>query len=128
VRKAAVVALLTVALLIVPLALTTVRMSRQGRLEAELEDVIQDITDRSYRIRDFDVSREGRGFLVQGTIYAFEGFETERIFAFQEELQSTVGGPVQVQLTVVPATLTVVGEELLKAPPPGSPVLRSDPE
>ncbi len=48
---------------------------------------------------------------MTGTIYSFEGFETERIFRFQEQLQKTVGVPVQVQLTVVPAALAVAGGE-----------------
>lgn len=111
VRKAAVITLLTVAILIIPLGLSTMQMSRQGRLEAIIKHEIRDTSDRSFRVWDFRVSREGRGFLVEGTIYAFEGFETERIFKFQEELQESVGVPLQVQLTVVPATLTVVGEQ-----------------
>ena len=71
---------------------------------------------------------QGQGFIVQGTIYAFQGFETERIYEFQEELQQAIGVPIQVQLTVVPATLTVAGEEIVEPLDEDSTVLRSEEE
>jgi len=128
VRKAAVITLLTVAMLIIPLGLTTIQVSRQGRLEAEIKSALRTGSDTSFRIWDFEVSRQGRGFLVEGTIYAFSGFETERIFEFQEELERSVGVPRLVQLTVVPATLTVAGEPLVAPSVPEPPVLPSDQE
>jgi len=128
VRKAAVITLLTVAMLIIPLGLTTIQVSRQGRLEAEIKSALRTGSDTSFRIWDFEVSRQGRGFLVEGTIYAFSGFETERIFEFQEELERSVGVPILVQLTVVPATLTVAGEPLVAPSVPEPPVLPSDQE
>ncbi len=112
VRRAAIVTVLTVAILIIPLGVATIEVSRLGKLEAEIKEVIREGTDRPYRVWDFRVSRQGEGFLVQGTVYAFEGFETEQIFALQEDLESKVRVPVQVQLTVVPANLTVAGGDL----------------
>ncbi len=108
VRKAAVVAIVTVALLIIPLGLSTVRMSRKASIEAEIHEIIRDQTDPSFRVPDFSVTRRAGGFLVEGTVYAFAGFETERIYRFQRFLEKTVGVPVEVQLTIVPATLTRV--------------------
>lgn len=128
VRRAAVITLLTVAILIIPLGLSTVQMTRQGRLEAKITEAVRDTTDRSFRVWDFKVNREGRGFLVEGTIYAFQGFETERVFEFQEDLQRAVGVPIQVQLTIVPATLTVAGEPLQKQSPSEPSVLPSGQE
>jgi len=128
VRRAAVITLLTVAMLIIPLGLTTIQVSRQGRLEAQIKAVVRDSSDPSFRVWDFEVRRQGRGFLVEGTVYAFTGFETERIFEFQEELARSVGVPVQVQLTLVPATLTVAGETLVTPATPGPPVLPSEQE
>jgi hypothetical protein len=46
----------------------------------------------------------------------------------QEDLQLRVGVPVQVQLTVVPATLTVAGEPLAPDPPEEGAVLPSPEE
>lgn len=128
VRKAAVVSLLAVALLVIPLGLSTMEMSQRGRLEAIVKDSIRNIDDDSYRVWNFSVRRQGSGFVVQGTIYAFKGFETERIFEFQEELQEAIRVPVQVQLTVVPATLTVAGEPLPSPSSEEPSVLRSDEE
>ena len=128
VRKAAVITLVTVGLLVIPLGLSTMEVSRRGRLEAVIESAIRDSTDSSFRVWDFKVTRARQGFLVEGTIYAFQGFETERIFEFQEDLQKMVGVPVEVQLTVVPATLTVVGEPLGAPSPDEESVLRSDQE
>ena len=108
VRKAAVVAIVTVALLIIPLGLSTVRMSRKARIEAEIHEIIRDETDPSFRVSDFTITRRAGGFLVEGTVYAFAGFETERIFQFQRYLEASVGAPIEVQLTIVPATLTRV--------------------
>ena len=109
VRRAAVIAIVTVALLVIPLGLSTVQMSRKGRIEAEINEIVSGRSEKSFRIWDFAVNRRGRGFLVEGTVYAFEGFETERVFEFQKELEETVGVPVEVQLTIVPATLTRAG-------------------
>jgi uncharacterized hydrophobic protein (TIGR00271 family) len=128
VRKAAIVSLLAVAILVIPLGLTTIEVSRQGRLEAEIKRELRDTSDPSFRVWDFQVSRSGRGFLVEGTVYAFQGFETERIFEFQDHLEDAVGLPVQVQLTVVPASLTVAGGESDAPPEAVAPVLPSDGE
>ena len=58
----------------------------------------------------------------------FQGFETERIFEFQDHLEDAVGVPVQVQLTVVPASLTIAGGESDAPPEAVAPVLPSDGE
>ena len=128
VRKAAVVAIVTVAILIIPLGLTTMQMSRKARIEAEIEAYIEGQTARSFRIWEFEVSRRDRVFLVEGTVYAFKGFETERIFDFQEELQARMGVPIEVQLTIVPATLTKVGGTPEPETSGGPEVLPSTPE
>ena len=111
VRRAAAIAVVTVALLVVPLALTTVRVSREGRLQTEVNEAISDQPDRRFRVSDFSVTYRRRGFLVQGTVFAFTGFESERIFSFQEYLEEKVGVPVEVRLTIVPATLLEAGGE-----------------
>lgn len=126
VRRAAIISLLTVAILIIPLGLTTIKVSRQGRLEAAIKKEVAETSQDSFRVWDFQVSRSGRGFVVEGTIYAFRGFETERVFEFRRYLEDKVGVPVRVQMTVVPATLTVAGEELEPPPDPEPSVLPSE--
>ena len=103
--------MLTVVLLIVPLGLTTVRVSREGRLKSEIHEAIRDQPFRGFRVTDFSVTYRLRGFLVEGTVFTFTGFESERILEFQEYLEEKVGVPVEVRVTVVPATLLEAGGE-----------------
>ena len=104
-------------------------MSRKARIETEIKEYVGSQSGRSFRVWDFKVGRRaGRGFLVRGTVYAFAGFETERVFEFQEDLEKTVGVPVEVQLTIVPATLTTVGGEPEAEPSSESEVVRSNSE
>jgi len=128
VRRAAIISLLAVAILVLPLGLATIQVSRHSRLEAAIKKELADSTQRPFRVWEFQVKRAGRGFLVEGTIYAFEGFETERIFDIQQRLESSIGVPIQVQMTVVPATLTIAGAEPEPPPDPEPSVLPSEQE
>lgn len=60
---------------------------------------------------DFSVTYRGGGFLVEGTVFTYAGFETEGAFGFQKYLEEKVGVPVEVRLTIVPATLLEAGGE-----------------
>lgn len=126
VRRAAVVALVSVALLIVPLGLTTVRVSREGNLRAEIHEAIRDQPFGGFRVAEFSVQHRGRGFVVEGTVFTFGGFESEGVFEFQEYLQRQVGVPVELNLTIVPATLLQVGGE--RSGGPAGSVVPSEPK
>jgi hypothetical protein len=67
-------------------------------------------TDESFRVESLTVKVHRGGYLVEGTIFAFEGFDNQGIHRLQQAMEEDVGVPVEVRLTVIPATLSVAGE------------------
>ena len=116
VRRSILLALLAFSIISVPLVWKTRYVLQAERLQAEIEDrLAQDEGERA-RVEDVTVRRDGEGFLVELTLFLFREprpGDLKPVEAFREELESTMGRPIELRVTAVPATMFQV-----QPPPP----------
>ena len=111
VRQAALVAVVGLALLVVPLGLTTRRELREQRIQDQLERTIAQLGDDRVQSRSFTIRKERDVYVVQGRVWAFEEIPKSEFEDFRRKLEVETGVPIRIRVTVVRATVTDVGPE-----------------
>jgi uncharacterized membrane protein len=108
-RQATVVAVSGLLLVAIPLALTTVNIAREQSLRAEIHHVLGQLDAEVFGINRYSIEMERGRFVVTGTVYAYGKIEPDSVEMVQRKLEGAVGVPIELRVTIVPATLTVVG-------------------
>ncbi len=101
--------LLSLALLLiiaVPLGIATVNLSTRLDLEREVQAALDEIVSQeSAEIENVTIQQQGDGYLVSGTIYAYQQMTKEDIDQIQAELRASTGASIALRIRVVPARL-----------------------
>ena len=111
VRQAALVAVIGLALLVVPLGLTTLRELREQRIRDQLERTRELLGDDRIQSRSFTIRKERGVYVIQGRIWAFDEIPESEFESFRRALEEEAGVPIRIRATVVRATVTDVGPE-----------------
>jgi len=102
-RRALVVVVVAIALISVPLWLSTRSSFRAGRVTRVLEERLSGVSGERIRVADFTLEPLGGGFRITATVFAFEEIRAEDVEAVRQDLAKAVGAPVTLRLTLVPA-------------------------
>ena len=108
-RRAAFVAAAGLVLIAVPLGLSTFNIVREQTLRSEIHATLQRLDARVFNAEKYSISKEGGRFVITGTVYAYQEIEPGRVEDVQRQLSRAVGVPIELRVTIVPASLTVVG-------------------
>jgi hypothetical protein len=114
VRQASIVAVAGLLLVAAPLALTTYNIARERSLRAEIGKVLGQLDAEIFGLSHYSIQKEQGQFVVTGTVYAYQEIRPESVEMVQRRLADAVGVPVELRVTIVPATLTVVGDSSRK--------------
>ena len=109
VRRAALVAVLGLALLIVPLGLATLKEVREQRIRNQLEQMLDRIGDQRIESRSYTIRQEQGVFVIQGRIWVYEDILQSEFERFRLRLEEATGVPIRLRVTVVKAALAEVG-------------------
>ncbi|MEJ2084146.1 MAG: DUF389 domain-containing protein [Acidobacteriota bacterium] len=109
VRRAAIVASIGLALLVVPLGLTTIKEFREQRVRTILEGMLDRTDDERVQSRSYTVRETNGVFVIEGRIWVYDEITQEEFEQFRQRLEEATGVPVRLRATVVRATLTEVG-------------------
>lgn len=119
-RRGLVVSILSLLLISIPLGFVSSasvrQIDRQQRVEAVLDE---EISGEFAQVADVAIERQGQGFVINATVYAFAELDPEKIGAIQRRLIAEVGAPVTLRATVLRATRTEAGANLAPTPTPG---------
>jgi uncharacterized hydrophobic protein (TIGR00271 family) len=108
-RRAAVVAATGLILIAVPLGLSTFNLAREQRLRSEIHTTLQKLDAEVFAVEEYSISKKGGGFVITGTVFAYQEIVPGRVEEVQRQLSQAVGVPVELRVTMVPASLAVVG-------------------
>lgn len=109
-RQAALIAAISLLLVAIPLALTTVRVVNESALQNEMFEILEQLDTEVFDVESYSIERERDGFIITGTIYAFGEIAPGRVKEVQRRLSEAAGVPVRLRVTIVPAILTKAGE------------------
>jgi uncharacterized hydrophobic protein (TIGR00271 family) len=110
VRRGILVILASLLVLAIPLSWASLssgyQIERQSQVQFALKEAMQ---SDAAQVEDVSVERQGDGFLVSATIYAFDDLSSAEIETVRRELSEAMGAPVNVRFKVVPAALVETG-------------------
>ena len=109
-RQATFVAVAGLLLVAVPLAVTTFNIAREQSLRSEIHHLLGELDGKVFGINRYSIEEERGRFIVTGTVYAYREIGPESVERIQRQLTDAVGVPIELRVTLVPATLTVVGD------------------
>lgn len=109
-RQAALIAAISLLLVAIPLALTTVRVVNESALQNEMFEILEQLDTEVFDVESYSIERERDGFIITGTIYAYGEIAPGRVKEVQRRLSEAAGVPVRLRVTIVPAILTKAGE------------------
>jgi hypothetical protein len=109
VGRAAVIAVVGLALLIIPLGLSTLNEVRQQRIRAQLEPMLDQIGDKRIESRSYAIVEEEGVFVIQGRVWVYDEITESEFERFRLRLEQATGVPIRLRVTVVKAALTEVG-------------------
>jgi uncharacterized hydrophobic protein (TIGR00271 family) len=108
-RRAAVIAFAGLALLIIPLGLTTLSEVREQRIRAQLEQMLDKIGGERVESRSYSIREKKGVFLIEGRIWVFDEISDSEFEQFRLRLEKATGVPIRLRVTVVKARLAEVG-------------------
>ena len=119
-RQAVLIAAISLLLVAIPLALTTVRVAGERALQKEMVKILEQFDTEVFDVESYSIRKERGGFSITGTIYAYGEIKPERMDEVQRRLSEAAGVPVRLRVTIVPAILSKSGG-VSDAEEPGEP-------
>jgi uncharacterized hydrophobic protein (TIGR00271 family) len=108
-RRGLLISMVAIIVIATPLGFETFRFHRQNDRQRIVEAVLSDSIESEFAaIEDVSILPVGDGFLVSGTVYAYEDLTDEEIKEIQEKLSHAIGAQVSIRARVIQARLEVV--------------------
>jgi uncharacterized hydrophobic protein (TIGR00271 family) len=108
-RRAAVVAFVSLALLIIPLGLATLSEVREQRIRTQLGQMLDRVGDKRVESSSYTIRQEKGVFVIQGRVWVYDEISDREFAQFRLRLEEATGVPIRLRVTVVRATLAEVG-------------------
>ena len=103
------ISMVAIIVIATPLGFETFRFHRQNDRQRIVEAVLSDSIESEFAaIEDVSILPVGDGFLVSGTVYAYEDLTDEEIKEIQLKLSQAVGAHVSIRARVIQARLETV--------------------
>ena len=100
------VAVLMLLVLAIPLGVASYNLGNQLDRQQNVETVFTRIlAAESADVEDLAIQPRGDGYLVTGTVYAYQQLTAGEIADIQAELSASIGAPVTIRVRVIPARL-----------------------
>lgn len=108
-RRGLLLSMVAILIIATPLGFETFNFQRQRERQRVVETVLSDSIESEFAdIEDLTILPKGDGFVVSGTIYAYEDVTDEEIKDIQELLSQAVGAHVSIRARVIQASLKIV--------------------
>lgn len=108
-QRGMLLSLLIIFIIAIPLGYTTYNFQRQLERQKIVEDVLgEELTRERAEVENVTITPAGDGFVVNGTIFAYEDLTSEEISQIQDSLRQAVRAPVKIRARIVQATLVEV--------------------
>lgn len=108
-RRGLLISMVAIIVIATPLGFETFRFHRQNDRQRIVEAVLSDSIESEFAaIEDVSILPVGDGFLVSGTVYAYEDLTDEEIKEIQLKLSQAVGAHVSIRARVIQARLETV--------------------
>jgi uncharacterized hydrophobic protein (TIGR00271 family) len=105
-QRGMLLSLVIILIIAIPLGYTTYNFQRQLERQGIVETVLEDeLTKESAEVENVTITPDGDGFLISGTIFAYEDLTMEELSQIQTSLSEAVGAPVKIRARVVQAAL-----------------------
>jgi uncharacterized hydrophobic protein (TIGR00271 family) len=108
-RRGLLLSMVAIIIIATPLGFETFNFQRQRNRQRIVESVLSDSIESEFAdIEDLAILPKGDGFIVSGTVYAYEDLTDEEINDIQEQLSQAVGAHVSIRARVIQARLEIV--------------------
>jgi len=120
VRRSLFFALVALGLVAVPLSIATVRSVQHARQQAVVEAILQRaVRAELAEVEDVRITRDGEGYLVEFTAYAFtESPKMVNVGTIRDAISEAVKAPVTLRARIIPAVRAVLEETATPTPTP----------
>ncbi len=93
-------------ILAIPLGFASYNLSNELDRKQNVETVFTRIlAAESADVEDLAIQQRGDGYLVTGTVYAYQQLTPEEIAEIQYELSAGIGAPITIRVRIIPARL-----------------------
>lgn len=105
-QRGMLVSLVVIFIIAIPLGYTTYNFQRQLERQRIVESILEDeLTEERAEVENVTITPVGDGFLVSGTIFAYDDLTKEEVSQIQDSLSQAVRAPVKIRVRVVQASL-----------------------
>lgn len=100
------VAVIMLLILAVPLGVASYNLRNELDRQQNVETVFTRIlASESADVEDLAIQPRGDGYLVTGTVYAYQQLTAGEIADLQDELSASIGAPITIRVRIIPARL-----------------------
>jgi uncharacterized hydrophobic protein (TIGR00271 family) len=107
--------LLSVVMLLViaiPLAVATINLRTDLDHKQEVEQILGEMLEGEFaEVDNVTIQKQGSGFLVRGTVYAYDEITDEEMIELQERLSEAIGAPVSIRARMIDAQIRYVSPD-----------------
>ena len=100
-----IIAIVVLIVIAIPLGFTSVisrrNIQRVSQVESTLKEAVEEL---SAIVQDISVEQRGDLLMIEVTIYDFGQFDSQDLDQIRQEISDSVGIPVTIQATVIPAS------------------------
>jgi uncharacterized hydrophobic protein (TIGR00271 family) len=100
------VAVIMLLILAIPLGVASYNLRNELDRQQNVETVFTRIlASESADVEDLAIQPRGDGYLVTGTVYAYQQLTSGEIADLQDELSASIGAPITIRVRIIPARL-----------------------
>lgn len=108
-RRGLLLTMVAILVIATPLGYETFNFQRRHERQQVVETILSESIESEFAaIEDLAILPRGDGFLVSGTVYAYEDLTDEEIKDIQEQLSQAIGAHVSIRARVIQARLEIV--------------------
>lgn len=108
-RRGLLLSMIAIIIIATPLGFETFNFQRRNERQRIVENILSKSIESEFAsIEDLAVLPKGDGFLISGTVYAYEDLTVEEIKDIQEQLSQAIGAHVSIRARVIQARLEIV--------------------